>query len=225
MRYHIDTGLIYQKFNENCSCPLCEIQKIVEEQFLYEFLNDAVMEDNTRIKVGRKGFCEKHFDMMFSRQNKLSVALQMETYLSKLKEKLTLPLNPKKAKAVAKAIEKTLPTCVICELVDESMVKYYKTVARMFLYETDFYKTLLGTKGLCLKHYSKLLQYSSYAGCLSKEYLKTIYGVWQNGYDNSLEKLKNFCNKHDYRNTLDFMGGEENSLEEIRERAYGKKYE
>ena len=56
MAYHIDTGLIKEKLKVDCECPLCEIKKVVEEQFLYEFLNDAVMEDNTRIKVGEEGF-------------------------------------------------------------------------------------------------------------------------------------------------------------------------
>lgn len=225
MKYHIDTGLIYQKFKENCHCPLCEIQKIVEEQFLYEFLNDAVMEDNTRIRVGKKGFCERHFDMLVARQNKLSVALQMETYANKLKEKLGAPTSVRSAKNIAKNIEKTLPNCVVCELVGESMVKYYKTVARMFLYETDFLKILISTKGLCLKHYSKLLEYSSYSGTVKKQYLKALFTIWDNGFTKSVEKLQNFCMKHDYRNTLDFMGSEENSLEEIRERVYGKKYD
>ena len=34
MEYHIDTGLIKEKFSTDCECPLCEIQKIVEEQLL-----------------------------------------------------------------------------------------------------------------------------------------------------------------------------------------------
>ena len=88
MNYHIDTGLIIEKFNVDCECPLCEIKKVVEEQFLHEFLNDAVMEDNTRIKVGKFGFCDKHFDMLFSRQNKLSVALQIRTRANVLKQNL-----------------------------------------------------------------------------------------------------------------------------------------
>ena len=79
MHYHIDTGLIYEKFKTDCECPLCAIEKKVTEQFLHEFLNDAVMEDDTRIKVGKKGFCAKHFDMLFARKNKLSVALQIRT--------------------------------------------------------------------------------------------------------------------------------------------------
>ena len=58
MSYHIDTGLIKEKFAENSECPLCAIQKVAEEQFLHEFLNDAVMEDDTRIRVGKRGFAQ-----------------------------------------------------------------------------------------------------------------------------------------------------------------------
>ena len=57
MIYHVDTGLIIDKFKENSECPLCAIQGVVEEQFLHEFLNDAVMEDSTREKVNKYGFC------------------------------------------------------------------------------------------------------------------------------------------------------------------------
>ena len=32
MAYHIDTGLIKEKFKVDCECPLCEIKKIVEEK-------------------------------------------------------------------------------------------------------------------------------------------------------------------------------------------------
>jgi plasmid stabilization system protein ParE len=146
MRYHIDTGLIYEKFKEDCNCPLCEIQKIVEEQFLYEFLNDAVMEDNTRIKVGKKGFCEKHFDMLFSRQNKLSVALQIGTRVDKLLPTIGETNSVKSALKQAQTLENESTTCVICDLVEESMVKYYKTIAQMFAREMDFVKTLISSK-------------------------------------------------------------------------------
>ena len=62
------------------------IKKVVEEQLVHEFLNDAVMEDRTRIEVGKLGFCEKHFDMLLSRPNKLSVALQLETRVKVLQK-------------------------------------------------------------------------------------------------------------------------------------------
>lgn len=79
MGYHIDTGLIKDKFKEDTECPLCEIRKVAEKQFLHEFLNDAVMADDCRIEVRKKGFCAEHFGKLFAGQNKLSVALQTET--------------------------------------------------------------------------------------------------------------------------------------------------
>ena len=146
MAYHIDTGLIKDKFKVDCECPLCEIKKIVEEQFLHEFLNDAVMEDNTRIRVGKKGFCSRHFDMLFSRPNKLSVALQIGTRADKIMEIITETKSVKGAIKQAEALKKSATTCVICDLVEESMVKYYKTIAQMFAREKLFYKTLISSK-------------------------------------------------------------------------------
>ena len=167
MGYHIDTGLIKEKFKVDCECPLCEIQKVVEEQFLFEFLNDAVMEDNTRIKVGQNGFCARHFDMLFSRPNKLSVALQIGTRADVISPLLTDVKSVKAAKKLAEKIDKSYVSCVICDLVQESMVKYYKTIAQMFEREKDFYKTLVSSKGFCLHHYAELLRYCGYVSLFS----------------------------------------------------------
>ena len=225
MGYHIDTGLIKEKFATPCECPLCEIQKIVEEQFLHEFLNDAVMEDSTRAKVNKLGFCSKHFDMLFARPNKLSVALQIATRTNALQKLLTPVKNASSAKKQAKILEKESTTCIICDLVQESMVKYYKTVAQLFNKEKDFYKTLLSTKGFCLKHYTELLNYSSYAGFTANAYVEFLSGIESRNFVRLQEELKQFCDKHDYRNANVPLGNAEDSLKRMGEKLYGKKYE
>ena len=225
MAYHIDTGLIKEKFNTDCECPLCEIKKVVEEQFLHEFLNDAVMEDNTRIKVGKNGFCARHFDMLFNRQNKLSVALQIGTRVDKLQPLFEPQLNVRSAIKLAQALEKSSTTCVICELVEESMVKYYKTIAQMFERERDFFKTLISSKGFCIHHYAELLKYSRHAGFVSKEYLKILGNTQKRNMERLQEELKKFCDKHDYRNALEPLGSAETALPRMREKLYGKKYD
>ncbi len=225
MAYHIDTGLIKEKFKVDCECPLCEIQKIVEEQFLHEFLNDAVMEDNTRIKVGRNGFCAKHFDMMFSRPNKLSVALQIQTRVNLLEKYFEHFKSASKAKKMAKEIEKSQDSCVICSLVQESMVKYYKTIAQMFEREKDFFKTLLSTKGFCFHHYAQLLKYSNHAGFLKNDYVSVISGVQERNLKRLKDELKTFCDSHDYRNAGKPLGSAETALPRMREKFYGKKYQ
>ncbi len=223
MGYHIDTGLIYEKFNDKCDCPLCEIKQIVEEQFLHEFLNDAVMEDNTRIKVGKKGFCQRHFDMLLSRQNKLSLALQIRTRIEKVSDLLSS--NGGNASKLADKIIHSTKTCAICDFVDDSMVKYYKTVAQMYLRESDFFKTLLATKGFCAEHYAQLVKYSGYAGLTKKNYLNVLSTVQKRSIEKLLVDLKEFCDKHDYRNASVPLGDGETALPRTRTKLYGKKYE
>ena len=223
MAYHIDTGLIKEKFKVDCECPLCEIQKVVEEQFLHEFLNDAVMEDNTRIKVGNKGFCARHFDMLFSRQNKLSVALQIGTRVDNLQKIISDDKSVRAAIKQAQALDKAATTCVLCDYVQESMVKYYKTIAQMFERERDFFKTLIKSNGLCLHPYAELLRYSRSAGFVAKEYVSVIGGVQKRNMERLQAELKRFCDKHDYRNALEPLGSAETALPRMREKLYGKK--
>ena len=200
MKYHISTGLIYEKFKSPCDCPLCEIQEIVEEQFIHEFLNDAVMDDDSREEVNKRGFCKKHFDLMMSRQNKLSLALQNYTRMDFLKKLLTQPSSAKKALKQAEALLSAQQTCIICDYTQESMIKYYKTIAQMFSHEDDFYEILFSTKGLCLKHYTELLRYASYAGKDANDYLYTLNKVITVNLKYLQADLKEFCDSHDYRN-------------------------
>lgn len=225
MRYHIDTGLIYEKFREDCDCPLCEIEKKAQEQFVHEFLNDAVMEDNSRIAVAKHGFCEKHFDALFSGKNKLSVALQVLSRCDALDDLLKPVSGTGKAKARATEIIKAKDDCVICDLLNKSMEKYYKTIAQMFVREKEFFKLLYSSKGFCMKHYAELLRYSGSAIPMQKEYLKTLAEVQKKSFDKIKSELKEFCDSHDYRNAYKPLGNAETALPRIRTRLYGKKPE
>ncbi len=222
MKYHINTDLILEKFNRNCDCPLCEIEKKVEEQFIYEFLNDAVMEDSTRIQVNKSGFCDNHFDKLFEDQNKLGLALQVASRITAQK-KLFNPVSPFHAKTQAKLIEKERKSCVICDLIEESMKKYYKTVAEMYYNEPDFYNSLLSTNGFCTHHYAMLIKYSSYAKRLKKDYIELLSKIQQMSISSIIGNLQEFCFSHDYRRTGIPLGEAERALKKTREKLYGKK--
>jgi hypothetical protein len=163
--------------------------------------------------------------MLFSRQNKLSVALQIGTRADKLSELLFDVKSVGTAKKVSKALKESQSTCVICDLVNESMVKYYKTIAQMFERERNFYKMLISSKGFCLEHYSELLKYSRYAGFASKEYLKILSGLERRHFERLKGELKEFCDKHDYRNALKPLGSAETALPRMRVKLYGEKPE
>jgi len=200
MNYHINTGLILQEFKGESECPLCEIKKIVESQIVDQFLNEAVMVDNYRKHVNEKGFCSNHTDMLFSRSNKLGLALQHSTRINALSSKIEITDNFKNAKKQAEFFKNTSSTCIICEIADLSMVRYYKTIAELFFNEQDFKKLFLNTKGFCMKHYGELLTYANYAKSSTKEYLKSLTTLQKTNTERIVDELKWFCDKHDYRN-------------------------
>ena len=222
MKYHIDTGLIIQKFQEDHECPLCAIQSIVEDQFLHEYLNDAVMEDSSRKTVNELGFCERHFLKLFERPNKLSVALQTQTRTDYILKNLSTVNNERSAKKQTKKIEALLSTCTVCSLTEKSMVRYYKTIAQMFVKEKEFMKMLMTSKGFCLKHYSKLLKYVSYAGFAKNEYASVLYNLEIKNIKRIKEDVSLYCDKHDYRNANKPLGSATTALPRMKEKLYGK---
>lgn len=222
MKSNIDTKLIITKFKEPKDCALCEIKNDVEKHLIHEYLNDAVMDDDCRIEVGKNGFCQKHYGMLFSGQNKLSLALQIETYgkvtVSKL---MRTPKSVKEAKKISKELNKTTCDCVICKTLEETMDNYYKAICKLFVSNKEFFKFLVNGNGFCMPHYAKLLDNSSYAGMLSKNLLGIISETQRKRINNDFENLDTFCKKHDYRNSLQPLGKSEDCLIKIKETLFG----
>jgi hypothetical protein len=127
------------------------------------------------------------------------------------------------AQKVSKQLKESEKSCIICGLTEESMVKYYKTIAQMFERERDFYKTLVASKGFCIHHYAELLRYSKHAGFMAKSYVDLLSGVQVRNFDRIKTELKAFCDKHDYRRANEPLGNAETALPRTREKFYGKK--
>ena len=223
MKYHIDTQLLKEKFAKDTECPLCDVRKTVEDQIVYEFLNDAVMDDDMRIKVNKYGFCRHHFDLLFAGKNKLSLALQLSTRIMRIKGEFSSPKNIKSAKKLAEQLRAKTKTCVICDILNDSMEKYYKAVAMLYKKEPEFRNIIKNGKGFCLEHFSCLLENASESASFSKEYLQTLSDLFYCNTDRFLSELDRFCKKHDYRNALMPLGSAETVLPRTGDKLYGKK--
>ena len=88
MNYHIGTMLIDENFNADGECPLCKIRAKVETRLAEQYLGEGVMEDDTRKEVNALGFCSRHYDMLFSFQSKLGLALQVSTRLKTVRKEI-----------------------------------------------------------------------------------------------------------------------------------------
>ena len=78
---HLDTIPILDAYRENGECPLCTLEDALEKQFLDVALGGAMMEPDTRVMTNEKGFCARHFSLMYGAQNRLSLALMTHTHL------------------------------------------------------------------------------------------------------------------------------------------------
>ncbi len=223
MRYHIDSGLIIEKFKTENFCPLCAIEKIVEEGICRELLGDGCMDDDVRKSVNAKGFCSEHFDMLFSMPSKLGLTLQMQTRISAVAARLTVPTNAHAAKKAAKILLAEGNSCIVCDLTREEMEKYYKTIARLFLENKEFRAVLNDCNGFCNRHFANLLNHSSSAGSQTKGYLSALSSVQQRLFSNDLSLLQRFAARFDYRNAGKPLGDAENALPNIRRDLYGKR--
>lgn len=200
MHYHIGNMLIHQEFQSGKSCPLCRIRNILENRLTEQYLNDAVMEDDQRKKVNERGFCAHHTQMMLARKNKLSLALQHVTRITTLKGKLEVTDDAKRARKQAEFFAHSRETCVICDSVEESMVRYYKTIAEMFEGEQGFADRLRACGGFCFEHYAALLEHVKYAHGKQGDYVYALSKLQKEAVNALLEDLYRFCSKHDYRN-------------------------
>lgn len=223
MNYHISTAPIFKEFTPDCECPMCKLEKITTENVLFQFLNDAVMEDDTRKKVNKLGFCAEHFDMLFSRQNKLSVALQSITRINTLTKELIAAKDCKSAKKQAEKLKKLSSTCIICDIVDDHMKRYAETVAQLYATDKDFVNQFRNTKGFCLKHYTLLLERSSLAGLKAKQYLTDLTTIEKSNFERLAKEVQWFCDKHDYRNREKPLGSSVDALPRTRTKLYGEK--
>lgn len=223
MKYHVNTGLITDTFAKKKFCPLCEIEKTVENGICRELLGDGCMDDDVRTQVNAKGFCERHFSLLYSMPSKLGLALQIRTRINKVAEGLTVPTNVFAAKKAAKILETEAKSCVVCDFTRAEMIKYYKTIAMLFRDEESFRTLVSGGEGFCISHFSKLLEYASFAGAKSKAYIKALTDAEQKRFSTDLNLIDRFTARHDYRNIGKPLGEAENALPNVKRDLYGKK--
>ena len=142
-------------------CPVCAIYKKLEDAELDSILGPAMMEPDIRSETNAKGFCGKHFDMMFNMKNRLGLALIIESHLSHNIIKTLkggafgLPVKNKKP-------EKQKESCYVCGKIENFLSKMLETTALLWEREKEFKEKLIKQPYFCLPHYSSLLYTGEY---------------------------------------------------------------
>ena len=169
MNQQIYTIPVNDGFEEGGECPFCNMYNKLEKEALDYMLGSSYMEDNIRMETNKIGFCQKHYSMMYKKQNRLGLALMLQSHIQKINadiENLSNNLKSNKKKGLfSKTVEnKVTPyinniaeSCYICNKITASMDRYFDTFFYMWKKDNDIKEKVKNSKGFCIEHFATLI--------------------------------------------------------------------
>jgi len=183
MKEKIYTIPVTDAFREDCECPMCILEKKLENEYIEYFLGPSLMEPDCRIETNNKGFCRRHFEILYNSQNnRLGLGLIVDTHLQEQNKKLKKACSTEKnsgtsfvkgltsmiterkshnkefVDAVIEVLENLEESCAVCSKLDYTMDRYIEVITYLWFKEDEFKKLFNSKKGFCLKHLKQLLE-------------------------------------------------------------------
>jgi len=226
MRYHIDTIPIWDAAKLDGECLLCSLERRTELGEAERYLGASVMEPDIRIRVNDRGFCRRHHTMLFSMSNRLGHALMLESHTIENREKtakifremnraadqlknagLGDRLNGKAKGAAgvvaeqAREIRKMAGSCLMCETIEENMLRYLHTFFHLYKQDSEFRTRFSQGKGLCLPHLGQLIEVATEELGPRElgEFVNVVTKLETENLDRIQEDISWFIKKFDYR--------------------------
>lgn len=186
----------------SCGCPFCALYNKLEDDELELILGASMMEPDVRIQTNKEGFCRPHYDMMFTRKNRLGMALTLESHLLELSDEIRDGgLFSAPGQKPIKRISALEESCYVCRRIEFNFQHMIETAVLLWERDEAFDAKLKSQPYFCLPHYRRLLS------CAQNDLPKKKFAEFQKicaaiveGY---MEKLTGdvswFCKKFDYR--------------------------
>ena len=157
MKETIVTIPINDLFAPKDGCPLCRMERMLEQQYCEFVTGDAMMEPSVRVETNRIGFCHRHFSGMTRVGQKLPNALILETHLMEILEKHLPKKAGKPDKKQMEALGEMLSSCYVCDRVERDMQHLMATVFAEWAKDGEFRKTYCEQPFICLSHYRVIM--------------------------------------------------------------------
>ena len=226
MKYHIDTIPIWDAARQEGECLLCALERKTELGEAERYLGASVMEPDVRIRVNERGFCRKHHAMLFTMSNRLGHALMLESHMIESRQRLEkswtavekageqlknatlgdkLSGKAKSAKEAvvqeARKIQQMAGTCVMCDTIQDNMLRYLHTFFHLYKNDGEFRRKFLEGKGLCIPHLGQLMEVAAEELNAKElgEFVQAVAVLEKNNLDRIQEDISWFIKKFDYR--------------------------
>lgn len=220
MKEKIYTIPVNEAYDKDCECPLCELEKQLEYEAVQYALGAAMMEPDYRIESNEKGYCNRHFSQMFDAQNKLPLALVLETHLIELRKKLDSLEKTANAAAAGKSglfkkntaaesaasemagvFGKVECECMVCQKVNSTTERYIDVLLYLWATEEEFRAKFDRSKGVCLKHFRMLCEAAPKSiKADAGKFLAALLEKEKKELERMQDDIHRFTLKFDYRN-------------------------
>ncbi len=186
---------VNEAFEKDCECAVCALEQALEENTVDFLLGPSMMEPDYRTQTNQKGFCRRHLRLLFRAQNKLPLALMLDTHVAELAKNLD-------KKGLFSKKEPPRPTCAACDKMNFVMDKYLDVIFYLWKTKPGFAETVEGSRGFCMPHYRLLSQAA--ARFLSKkdaaDFCRRLTAVQKRELLRLREEIHWFTQKFDYKN-------------------------
>ncbi len=204
--------------DHGCGCPFCALYNKLENNELELILGASMMEPDVRIKTNEQGFCKTHYDMMFTRKNRLGMALMLESHLDKLRaDTKGGGLSVLKGVGVEPMarLKKLEDNCYVCGRIEFSLEKMFETAVLLWEQDSEFRAKLKAQPYICLPHYRRFVETAR--GAIPKkkfgDFYKDVSEVVNTYFDQLREDVSWFCKKFDYRYDAEPWGNSKDAVE------------
>ncbi len=188
MKEQIYTIPVNDAFSKDCECPVCTLERDLENDSISFMLSPALMEPDNRVATNQKGFCRRHFSMLYQKkENVLGVSLIIDTHIQtqmdlykKILQKNNKAIESEKNLSAIKNLKGNInknssattkfinsateflsnldSQCEICERMNRIMERYMDVIIWMYFKDINFREKINTGKGFCLLHYKLLLK-------------------------------------------------------------------
>lgn len=199
MRESILTIPVNDVFGPREGCPICRMRNGIEEHICEYIMGAAMMEPDVRIETNKLGFCHTHYNQLLQQNNRLSLALMLDTHLAEKEKEL---FSAKLPFGKGKKVEQFGSTCFVCSKVSWGVSHTLETVFQMYAKDEAFRRLFTNQEYVCMPHYKLLL--NSGAQQMSKGdfagFKKMLYKLVGDYMKQLNDDVHKFCTSFDYRN-------------------------
>ena len=213
MAEQIYTIPVNDAFDSGCECPVCAMNRELENNAIEYTMGPSYMEDDNRALTDKMGFCPHHTRLLYAQKNRLGLALMLKTHTDKtIKEMKELAAKGSAPKSsffgksqteapVVEYVKKLESTCFICDRMEQMFERYIDTIFHMWKKDPAFPEKFRSCKGFCTYHYGLLYEKSS--GKLKGDALSSFIDALNKVYFDNMERVNEdiswFIDKFDYR--------------------------